>query len=72
MYKDGYLNNGKGEITHIVPEFAKFLGVELGKNWQDNLSKSIHRRNFDYQPIIFNKIRNGYIFYCEELRKRTN
>ncbi len=67
LHSAGYLNNGKGEITKIVESLAGTLGVTLGKNWQSNLSASIHRSNSDYQPAIFGKISAAYAEYAERL-----
>lgn len=67
LHEAGYLNNGKGEITKIVERLAGELGVALSKNWQSNLSASIHRSNRDYQPAIFGKIAAAYAEYTERL-----
>jgi hypothetical protein len=67
LHGAGYLNNGKGEITKIVESLAGVLGVALSKNWQSNLSASVHRSNRDYQPSIFSKIAEAYSEYADKL-----
>jgi hypothetical protein len=46
--------------TEMVETIADFLGVELAKDWQSNLSKSVHERNNDYEPQIFTDLKNGW------------
>jgi len=67
LHEAGYLNNGTGEITKIVESLADTLSVSLSKNWQSNLSASIHKSNSDYQPPIFGKIATAYGMYAERL-----
>lgn len=66
LHKAGYLNKGKGEITKIVERLADTLQVDLGKNWQSNLSSSIHKSKHGYEPPIFNKIKQAYQYYAED------
>lgn len=66
LHKAGYLNKGKGEITKIVETLAETFQVDLGKNWQSNLSSSIHKSKHGYEPPIFNKIRQAYQYYAED------
>ena len=74
LHEAGYLNKGRGEITKVVERLAETLQVGLGKNWQSNHSASIHKANKDYQPPIFDKIRQSYFKYSDELitAKKTN
>lgn len=67
LHKAGYLNKGKGEITKIVESLADTFQVDLGKNWQSNLSSSIHKSKRDYEPPIFNKAKQAYLYYAEDL-----
>ena len=67
LHEAGYLNNGTGEITKIVESLADTLSVSLSKNWQSNLSASIHKSNSDYQPPIFGKIATAYGVYADKL-----
>ena len=67
LHEAGYLNNGTGEITKIVESLADTLSVSLSKNWQSNLSASIHKSNSDYQPPIFAKIATAYTVYADRL-----
>lgn len=67
LHEAGYLNNGTGEITKIVESLADTLSVSLSKNWQSNLSASIHKSNSDYQPPIFGKIATAYTGYADRL-----
>lgn len=66
LHKAGYLNEGKGEITKIVEALAETFHFDLGKNWQSNLSSSIHKSKNGYEPPIFNKIRQAYQNYAED------
>lgn len=66
LHKAGYINKGKGEITKIVETLAETFQVDLGKNWQSNLSSSIHKSKHGYEPPIFNKIRQAYQYYSED------
>ena len=67
LHQAGYLNKGSGEITKIVETLADILKVDLGKNWQSNLSSSIHKSKHGYEPPIFNKIRLAYLRYTDDL-----
>jgi len=67
LHQAGYLNKGQGEITKVVESLAEILRLELGKNWQSNLSASIHKSNWDYEPPIFKKIAEAYQDYAEKL-----
>ncbi|MBS1779253.1 MAG: RteC domain-containing protein [Bacteroidetes bacterium] len=67
LHQAGYLNKGQGEITKVVESLAEILQLELGKNWQSNLSASIHKSNWDYEPPIFKKIAKAYQDYAEKL-----
>ncbi|MBA3664570.1 MAG: RteC domain-containing protein [Bacteroidetes bacterium] len=66
LHKAGFINGGDGEITKIVESLAGVFKIDLGKGWQANHSSSIHRANKDYQPPIFDKIRDAYEQYVEE------
>lgn len=63
LYEAGLLNEGKGEITKIVKSLAEVLDVKLSDNWQSNHSKSIHNANRDYEPAIFDQIKEAYKSY---------
>ena len=67
LHEAELINDGKGEITKITETIAEILGLDLGKNWQSNLSASIHKANVDYQPPIFDKIKEAYLKYAEKL-----
>jgi len=67
LHEAGYLNKGSGEITKIVETLADILKVGLGKSWQSNLSSSIHKSKHDYEPPIFNKIKQAYLRYTDDL-----
>lgn len=74
LHQAGYLNKGSGEITKIVETLADVLKVGLGKNWQSNLSSSIHKSKNDYEPPVFDKIKRAYVRYTDDLvtAKKTN
>ncbi len=67
LHEAGLINDGKGEITKITETLAEILGLDLGKNWQSNLSASIHKAKMEYQPPIFDTIKNAYLKYAEKL-----
>ena len=67
LYRAGLINAGKGEITKIIETLAPVFNVELGKNWQSNHSASIHKVNRDYQPPVFDKVKEAYLKYAEGL-----
>ncbi len=67
LHEAGLLNDGKGEITKITEALAETLELDLGKHWQSNLSASIHKANMEYQPPIFNKIKDAYLSYTKKL-----
>lgn len=67
LHQAGLINKGKGEITKITETLAETFGVDLGKNWQSNHSSSIHRAKLDYEPAIFDKIKEGYYKYIQDL-----
>jgi hypothetical protein len=66
LHKAGFINEGKGEITKIVESLAGIFKIDLGKGWQANHSSSIHKAKNDYQPPIYNKIKEAYQRYMEE------
>jgi hypothetical protein len=47
----------------MIKQIANFLGLELAKEWESNLSKSVHNRNNDYTPMIFGEVENGWKSY---------
>lgn len=67
LHKAGFLNKGKGEITKIVESLSEVFGIDLGKNWQSNHSASIHKAKHNYEPPIFQKVKNAYQEYTEKL-----
>ena len=67
LHRAGLINGGKGEITKIVETLAPVFNIELGKNWQSNHSASIHKVNRDYQPPVFDKIKDAYLQYAAGL-----
>ena len=74
LYQAGFINEGKGEITKITEALAEVFDISLGKNWQSNLSASIHKSNNDRQGLIFHKIQEAYKQYTESLiehKKKT-
>lgn len=66
LHKAGFINEGKGEITKIVESLAGVFKIDLGKGWQANHSSSIHKAKNNYQPPIFNKIKEAYHQYMQE------
>ena len=67
LHQAGLMNDGKGEITKLTESLAETMGLDLGKNWQSNLSASIHKANMEYQPPIFDKIKEAYLKYAAKL-----
>ena len=66
------LINDKDKIGKykIVDSFAKFFNFELNKNWPDILSSSIHDRNNDYSPNIFNQLKMAWENYRDSRLKK--
>lgn len=56
----------KKDKTKMIENIATFLGLELSKEWSSNLSKSVHSRNNDYEPPIFNDLKNGWDRYTSK------
>ena len=52
----------KGKIK-MVENIALFLGFPLSHDWQSKLSHSIHDRNEDTIPGIFNELKDGWLSY---------
>jgi hypothetical protein len=52
--------------TKMVEEIARFFGFPLSKNWQSNLSKSIHKNNSNYSPAIFDELKPAWDRYTEK------
>jgi hypothetical protein len=50
--------------TKMVEEIAAFFGLTLSGDWQSNLSKSIHERNSDYEPAIFDELSEAWERYA--------
>lgn len=67
LHSSGYINNGRGEITKIVESLANIFDIDLSKNWQSNHSSSIHKSKNDYEPKIFNSIKDAYKDYTMSL-----
>ncbi|MFZ5552904.1 MAG: RteC domain-containing protein [Bacteroidota bacterium] len=67
LHKAGFINKGKGEITKIVESLSDVFGVELSKNWQSNHSASIHKAKHNYEPPIFNRLKEAYLEYTDKL-----
>jgi len=67
LYKAGLINNGKGEITKIVETLAEVFSLELGNNWQSNLSASIHNSKSGSNPPVFGKLRLAFEKYAKDL-----
>lgn len=67
LHHAGFITNAGNTITKIVTEMAEAFNYKLGKNWQSNLSDSIHDRNNDYDPKIFQKMAEGYDRYKDTL-----
>lgn len=67
LHSSGFINNGKGEITKIVESLANVFDIDLSKNWQSNHSSSIHKSKNDYEPKIFNSIKDAYKDYTISL-----
>ncbi len=66
LHKAGYINEGKGEITKIVESLAGVFKIDLGKGWQANHSSSIHKAKNNYQPPVFDKIKEAYHEYFQD------
>lgn len=69
LHQAGFINNGTGEVTKITETLAEVFGLDLGKNWQSNHSSSIHKANSDYEPQVFDKIKQAYIGYAATQRE---
>lgn len=69
LHQAGFINNGTGEVTKITETLAEVFGLDLGKNWQSNHSASIHKANSDYQPQVFDKIKQAYLGYAVTQRE---
>lgn len=69
LYEDGLIDNEKSEVTKLVADLAIILGLDLGKNWQSNHTKSITNRNNDYDIKIFDRIKRAYENYREDALK---
>lgn len=73
LHGAGYIEHDSKQIKNLVEDFAYFLNFPLGKNWQVNLSTSIHKRNSDYAPLIFNKLDKAYKdFRVKKINKKKN
>jgi hypothetical protein len=67
LHQAGFINKGKGEIIKITEALAEVFEIDLGKNWQSNHSASIHKAKGNYVPPIFDKIKEAYLKYAEDL-----
>jgi len=66
LFHANLITNDTNEITEIVKDMAKFFKIDLSKNWQSNLSKSINNRNNDYVPAIFDNLKNSFANYSNK------
>ena len=65
LYHSGHLTNSENEITKLVEDVATVFNLNLTKNWQGNLSKSIHKSDNDYEPKIFKAIESAFKKYMD-------
>lgn len=65
LYEAKLITNDEDKITFLVRQLAEVFQVDLGKNWQSNLTKSLSERNYDYEPKIFAKLREGFKSYVD-------
>lgn len=72
LFEAGLVTNESKEVTKLVEEMASIFKVELGKNWQSNHSKSINNRNNDYEPEIFDNLKQAYARYSNKLLTGKN
>jgi len=69
LYEAKLITNDEDKITYLVRQLAEIFQVDLGKNWQSSLTKSITERNYDYEPKIFIKLQEGFKSY---VKRRLN
>jgi hypothetical protein len=69
LYEAKLITNDEDKITFLVKQLAEVFQVDLGKNWQSSLTKSITERNYDYEPKIFTKLQEGFKSY---VKRRLN
>jgi hypothetical protein len=73
LYEAGYIEHEEKGMTKLIEDFAYLLNFPLGKNWQVNHSTSIHKRNSDYAPQIFDKLNKAYEdFRIKKINKKKN
>ena len=70
LFYANVLRNKSEQITKFIPLLAKALNFSLGKNWDGNHSKSIKKTNNDYQPKIFEKLKDGYERYVDKIKNK--
>ena len=60
----------KGKVK-MVEQIASFLGFPLSYDWQSKLSHSIHDRNGNTIPGIFNELKDGWLSYrSDQIEKK--
>ena len=69
------IRSGKLKINSVdekmaIEKFAKYLGIKIPKHSDSSMAHSLHSRNNDYQPKIFNDMQKGYKIFEDEMRKK--
>jgi hypothetical protein len=55
------INEGKGDITKIIPVIGSLLGVEIKDSWQSSFSQHRNSNNNDYNHFeLFDKLKESY------------
>jgi hypothetical protein len=55
------INDGKGDITKIIPVIGSLLGVEIKDSWQSSFSQHRNSNNNDYNHFeLFENLKNAY------------
>jgi len=70
LYHSKLLTNKSKRLIRLVEDLAKLFNVDLSQNWQSNLSKSVHQRNNDYEPEIFDRLGEAYRVYRKKAKMR--
>ena len=67
LHHSNLIKSNENEISKIVTQFATIFNVKLSSNWQANLSKSIHNRNNDFEPQVFELLKSAFSEYSNSL-----
>jgi hypothetical protein len=71
LFLSGNINDGKGQITKIIPDAAKLLGVKNLGAWSSDLSMHLNTTKKDDLPVeIFYELHDVFKDYAKKIKDK--